>query len=481
MSVPARKLSEIIPVPATYDRVVQNLTLDNRTVQAGDVFLACQGQKQHGRQYLDAAIDAGAVAALIEAEHEGLEWFRDIPCILVPNLNQRAAELAASFYGFPASQLALLGVTGTNGKTSVSHFIAQCLPPPCGLLGTTGYGIYGQLDSGKHTTPDPVNLQRFFAQLQQASVKRVVMEVSSHALDQNRLAGLHFEIAIFTNLSRDHLDYHGDMQQYGLAKQRLFHWPDLAYAIINIDDDFGIKLLDKLPETVAPLSYSLTNNKADIYPQHIQAHHNGYQLQLCTPSGQGKLQTQLLGRFNLSNLLAALAALLCLKIPLSQALSALSEVQAAPGRMEAIPANKALLVIDYAHTPDALTQALQALRPHCTGTLYCIFGCGGERDVGKRPQMGKIAEDFADRSVITNDNPRYEDPDAIIQDILSGMTNTPTILPERTQAIRQTLLQSQKGDVILLAGKGHEDYQDIKGQRLPFSDRQQVLAYLKSG
>jgi UDP-N-acetylmuramoyl-L-alanyl-D-glutamate--2,6-diaminopimelate ligase len=482
-------LSSLVPIPPELDRHINNLQLDSRLITVGDVFIACPASNQdanyHGKNYIDKAIQAGAVAILIDAtEQQAIEFHHNIPCIPYPELNQQLGHIAAQFYANPSQQLNCIAVTGTNGKTSVSHFIAQLLsqqlPKPCGLLGTLGYGVYGQLQTGQHTTPDALRLQALLANLVSKDTSHLVMEVSSHALAQNRVQGMEFNTAIFTNLTRDHLDYHGTMENYAKAKQQLFNWPNLSNAIINLDDEFGKILLAKLANKVQNLTYSLTNPQADLFAT-ATACKQGYKLQIKTPWGTGQVLSPLLAKFNIANLLAALGACLLENMNLEQILTGIESLKPVTGRMEAIhrPATP-LIVIDYAHTPDALAQALQALRPHCQGELYCVFGCGGDRDKGKRPLMGKIAAQYADKLLITNDNPRHEKPNNIIADIVKGIDSAVNTIPDRATAIAKAMHLATPKDVVLIAGKGHETYQQIGDNFINFSDREQVLANLSS-
>ncbi len=481
------QLSELLPLPPEYDRTISGLTLDSRTVVPGEVFLALAGNHTHGEKYIDAALQKGAVAILKEAAVAQLEILRDdIPCISVPNLSQHIGEMAARFYGSTQCatpiKMNLIGVTGTNGKTSTTHFIAQILnsQAPCGLIGTLGYGIYQALQPGPHTTPDAIRLQALLAQLRAQNARWVVMEVSSHALAQGRVKGIQFDTAVLTNLSRDHLDYHQTMAAYSEAKKQLFFWPGLKTAVINQDDAFGQSLLTQLPATVTALTYSIQQPTADIYAKILHTNDQGYELQLETPWGTGQTQIPLLGQFNISNVLAALAVLLNLELPLSSLLKQFSSLQAVPGRMERFAQPPyPTVIIDYAHTPDALQQTLLALRKHCTGKLWCVFGCGGDRDRGKRPLMGEIAQRYAEVVILTDDNPRHEQSATIIEEIRQGCQQPPAaIIPDRKQAIYYAIQHANHSDIILVAGKGHENYQQIGNQRFPFSDRAVVRALL---
>ncbi len=428
------------------------------------------------------ALAQGAAAVLLEQDQENIELQQGVPCIGVPQLQQKLGALAARFYADPSRALQLIGVTGTNGKTSITHFLAQSLPQPAGLLGTLGYGVYGHLRTASHTTPDALRLQALLAELRDQGVQQVAMEVSSHALDQGRVADLAFKVAVLTNLSRDHLDYHGTLQAYAAAKAKLFHWEGLQTAVLNLDDAFGVRLLGE-QLTAKTITYSLKNPQADLFVQQLEKLvQGGYVAHLHTPQGAGVLHTSLPGLFNLSNLLATLGVLLSLDMSLARALAQLAQVQPVAGRMESFrQPGCPTVVVDYAHTPDALEQVLSALRPHCAGRLYCVFGCGGERDTGKRPLMGAIAEQLADLVIITNDNPRHEDPQHIVRDIVRGLRQPQQVrvMTDRAAAIAYSIAQAKAQDWVLIAGKGHEDYQQVGEQRLPFSDQQQVQAALQ--
>jgi UDP-N-acetylmuramoyl-L-alanyl-D-glutamate--2,6-diaminopimelate ligase len=382
----------------------------------------------------------------------------------------------------------IIGVTGTNGKTSVTHFIAHLLQSyaPCGLFGTLGYGIYGALQPGLHTTPDAIHLQALLAQLRTQKVSQAVMEVSSHGLVQGRVNGIRFETAVLTNLSRDHLDYHQTMRAYGDAKRRLFSMPDLKYAVINLDDAdaFGQSVLANLPKTVVPVSYSLQDKTADVYAQ-IRAYEiDGCQLDIYTRWGDGEqCRIPLFGQFNVSNVLAALSVLLNMGFPLSQVVSQLGTLRSVPGRMERFgQAHQPTVIVDYAHTPDALEKALLALREHLKGLgkMWCVFGCGGDRDRGKRRLMGEVAFRYADNVIVTDDNPRHESSQAIIDDILQGCPEPAAVIADREQAIGYALESAAVGDVVLIAGKGHEDFQQVGDQRFAFSDRALVASLFNS-
>jgi UDP-N-acetylmuramoyl-L-alanyl-D-glutamate--2,6-diaminopimelate ligase len=499
MNVGEILLSQLLTheLPMKFDRTVTGLTLDSRQVRPSNVFFALAGTQKHGEVYIESALQKGAIAVLKEAPFpsvdikadikkapiEGIEMLAgDIPCLSVPHLSQQVGRIAARFYGEPARHKQIIGVTGTNGKTSVTHAIAQLLQMnaiPCGLLGTLGYGIYGALQPGIHTTPDAIRLHALLAQLRE--VPFMAMEVSSHALVQGRVNGIPFDTAVLTNLSRDHLDYHKTMRAYGEAKGRLFCWPDLKTAVINIDDTFGQSVLANLPPNVTPLTYSLRDKAASVYA-HVHAYEvQGCQLEISSDWGEGKTYSPLFGQFNVSNVLAALTVLLNKGFPLSQLLEQLPSLRAVPGRMERFgQAEQSSVIIDYAHTPDALEKTLLALSAHCqVGDLWCVFGCGGDRDRGKRRLMGEVAQRYADKVIITDDNPRHETSQAIIDDILQGCHQPTAVIADREQAIHYALQKAAVTDIILIAGKGHEDYQEIGDQRFPFSDRAIVASTME--
>lgn len=487
-------LSELLttPIADQIDCPVNGLALDSRTVSAGDVFLALGGTQTHGERYIDSALQKGAVAVLKEAPVTRVEILADDkPCISLPNLSEQVGEIAARFYGHPSRQMHVIGVTGTNGKTTVTHAIAQLLSAHtrCGLIGTLGYGIYGQLQPASHTTPNAIRLQALFAQQLGQNVKHLVMEVSSHALAQGRVNGITFETALLTNLSRDHLDYHQTMTAYGDTKRRLFTMPDLKTAVINIDDTFGQSVLADLPTTVAPLTYSLHDKTANVYAEIDAYLTGGLQLQIHTDWGQGVGKLPWYGQFNVSNALATVTVLLNMGFPLPQLLKQLSTLRTIPGRMEQFgQANQPTVIVDYAHTPDALEKVLLELRQHFNAVsgkntqsvakLWCVFGCGGDRDSGKRQLMGEVAQRLADNVIITDDNPRHESSQAIINDILPGCPAPTAVISDRQQAIHYALQNAAVGDIVLIAGKGHEEYQQIGDQRLPFSDRNLVSSLL---
>jgi UDP-N-acetylmuramoyl-L-alanyl-D-glutamate--2,6-diaminopimelate ligase len=491
-------LDGMAKVDPAQDRAIGGLASDSRKLRAGDLFLALAGTTRHGQQYISDALQAGAAAVATAQPLESLDARRrNVPIVTIEHLEARVGVIADRFFGQPSKHLLTFGVTGTNGKTSVSFFIAQALTGdpdfgPCEVIGTVGYGPVEALAPASHTTPDPIALHGLLAEMRGRGAQAVALEASSHALDQHRIAGLAIDAAIFTNLSRDHLDYHGDMDAYGKAKRRLFALPGLKHAAINFDDDFGRYLLDRLPAGVEGAAYSLTHRQ---FHGHDRDHPivlgdyqprmgGGLTVGITSPWGQGVLESGLIGSFNAANLLAVLTTLLQVGMPFDRALNRLAGVRGAPGRLESFGGNdRPLAVVDYSHTPDALRNALQALRPLCRGQLLCVFGCGGNRDRGKRALMGAAAEALADRVILTNDNPRSEPPEAIVADILSGMAQRRRVVVDydRAAAIAFALSVASPGDIVLIAGKGHETYQEIGGERLPFSDREVVTDLIGSG
>ncbi len=463
---------------------IGGLSLDSSSIRPGDAFLACAGTRRHGLDYAAAAVEAGAVVVLYEPR-EGVseEFSQTVPHVAIERLREKAGHIAGRFYGEPSQRLSIAGITGTNGKTTTARLIAEAAETAglaCGMSGTLGFGRPGHLESADLTTPDAVVMQERLARLGQQGATHVAMEVSSHALDQHRVEGVVFHTAAFTNLSRDHLDYHGDMQSYLDAKRALFSWPGLRNAVINVDDPAGAALATDiasvLPVTAVGASDAVLGFDA-LRIRQLDTSANGLRVALTTPWGDAVIDSSLLGDFNATNLALALAVLTGWGLEVDEGAAALAGVQAVRGRMEAFGGGAApLVVVDYAHTPDALDNALRALRKHCDRDLWVVFGCGGERDRGKRPQMGEIAARLADRVVITDDNPRGEDPLAIIEDIREGVNGGDHIesLPGRRDAIAYAIGEARPGDVVLVAGKGHEDYQLVGNRRLSLSDREEA-------
>lgn len=466
---------------------ITGLALDSRLVVAGNLFIAVKGTQTDGAQYIAQAVENGAVAVLAE---QGVDVPScAVPVIAVPQLSEYASDIAGVFYGRPSHQVPVTAITGTNGKTTCSQLLAQLfelLDEPSGFIGTLGYGLtssgigHKATDTGL-TTPDAISVQRILAELKESGAKRIAMEVSSHSLVQRRVAGLQVDTAVFTNLTRDHLDYHGDINSYAAAKARLFAMAGLKSAVINLDDNVGRLILANLDPLVNGISYSVENHSADIYCDRISIGSSGIDAEVVTPWGRGRLQSSLLGKFNLDNLLAVIGAAGVQGFTLEKVLTAANGLTAVDGRMELVDAKaKPAVVIDYAHTPDALEKALQALRRHCRGNLWVVFGCGGDRDIGKRAEMGKVADHRADKIIVTSDNPRSESPEKIIDQVLLGITRDVSAVVDRRDAIRTAIADAQPEDVILLAGKGHEDYQILGADRLPFSDRAEARLALRN-
>lgn len=472
-------LKNYLSLELKFDPEITGLALDSRLVKPGYLFFACAGLHQDAKTYIPAAIAQGAVAIVTDGDIAQVVSQDNIPLITLPQLNQYIGHIAARFYGDPSQALSVIGITGTNGKTSTSHFIAEGLQKAgksCGIIGTLGNGMPGHLKAGLFTTPQPIELQAALADCLVAGVSAVAMEVSSHALAQDRVQGVEFTAAVFTNLTRDHLDYHGSMAAYAAAKERLFTEYHPRFKIINRDDAFGVDLCARLSGEI--FTYGLDKPPADLKGSHILAEEvqltgHGISATIKTPWGVGFLQSPLLGRFNLSNLLAALTTLCVLEVPFKEALDILHTQTTVPGRMQVFGgAHTAKIVVDYAHTPDALEKALCALREHCEGVLWCVFGCGGDRDKGKRPLMAQIAEQYSDHIIVTDDNPRHEDPLVIVNDIKAGFKEVEKIIVEhdRAAAIKFAVSHAKPQDIVLVAGKGHEGYQQIGEVRRPFSD-----------
>jgi UDP-N-acetylmuramoyl-L-alanyl-D-glutamate--2,6-diaminopimelate ligase len=458
------------------------LCADSRAVAPGDVFVACPGARADGRRFIADAVARGAAAVLWERQ-----GMAAAPAIAVPNLGVDGLQalsgwLAHLVYGRPSEKLWTVGVTGTNGKTSVSQWIAKAfelLGRRCAVVGTLGCGFPGSLAESLNTTPDALTLHRLFAGYLAQGAQAAALEVSSIGLHQGRVNGVHFDVAVFTNLTRDHLEYHGSMQAYGAAKELLFEAPGLKTAVLNLDDAHGCKIArDLAGRGVQVTGYSQRGEAAHgadilLAAEDVAVTPRGLHFKVVTPHGSAEIHAALAGEFNVSNLLAVLGTLLASDVPLEQAAAVLSELTPPPGRMQVLGGTGApLAVIDYAHTPDALEKALAALRDTAAarhGHLVCVFGCGGNRDPGKRPLMGEAAARRADAVILTSDNPRDEDPQTILAEIAHGAPGA-RVIEDRAAAIRTALAEADARDVVLIAGKGHETYQEIAGRRLPFSD-----------
>lgn len=462
------------PLGADAERVVSGIKLDSRQVQAGDIFVALQGMHQHGLDHAADVIQRGAIVILSDRPATPS---LAIPVYVLPELRSALGTILSRWHPMDADALCLIGVTGTNGKTSTVQLLAEALTQSglcAGSIGTLGSGLHGALIAGERTTPDVIATHAAIAQMRSAGATHIAMEVSSHALDQQRVAGLSFRVAAFTNLTHDHLDYHGSMDAYGAAKARLFDWPGLSAAVINIDDAMGAQLQHQ-SHAARIITVSVhADTQADIHAESIRIDASGIGFELCHGVDRFVIQSALLGRFNVANLLLVAGVLLALDWPMQQIATQLNTLQPVAGRMNRLGGTQqqALIIIDYAHTPDALEKALQTAREHTRGNLICVFGCGGERDREKRPLMAAIAERLADIVIVTDDNPRAENGDAIVAEIVHGFTQ-----PERAQvtrdrraAIRHAIALARPADTVLIAGKGHEPYQEIAGVRHSFDD-----------
>ena len=479
-------------VPREANVIVTGIQMDSRLLRKGDLFIACFGHNHDARNFINEAIELGVAAVLAESGGiwQGIKIVGDIAVIAIDNLSAKTSEIAARFYSHPSSKLTVIGITGTNGKTSCSQFIAQVLTGMgnrCGVIGTLGYGICGQMRETQLTTPDAVFTQMALAEMVRDGIDPVVMEVSSVGLHQKRVQAVQFDIAIFTNLTRDHLDYHVSMDAYGESKKKLFSFKSLKSTIVNLDDSYSLSIINSIAKEVEVFTYSINNSIATVHAEELTLTRSGFEARINTPIGSGKLSGKLFGYFNFSNLLAVITVLIDYlsrrgEVNIEKLCAQISMLKPVNGRMEIIGGTEDITaVVDYAHTPDGLRSALVGLRDHFEGNIWCVFGCGGNRDKGKRPMMGEIAEKFADKLVIADDNPRNEEGDEIVQHILSGINNRSkvTILRDRAEAISFAIKNAKTGDVVLVAGKGHETYQDIGGNKLIFSDASQVRLALQ--
>jgi len=496
--------------------VITGMSSDSRALIPGDLFIALKGSELDGAAFVPEAIKRGAVAVLLETDKQNLgnatkKVKAAIPIIGVENLSQNVSIIASRFYGDPSARLGVAGVTGTNGKTTCCQLYADLLSQlkanssepvtsnSCGYIGTLGHGFVDNTEADSRnglekssaidkiplTTPDAITMQKLLGEFERNGCRDVAIEVSSHSLVQNRISAVKIDTAIFTNLSRDHLDYHGDLDSYAAAKASLFKMPGLKHAVINVDDNIGKTILADLDPSIRSISFSLENITADIHCQSIHLRPDGLDAVIQTPWGKGKIKSPLLGKFNLSNLLAVIAAVALHEGDLGhqkfqQILTLVPKLKAVVGRMELVSDGAdCAVIIDYAHTPDALEEALQALRLHCEGSLWVVFGCGGDRDTGKRSEMGAVAIKYADQVIVTSDNPRTESPEKIISQIVQGAKGQCAIESDRRAAINKAVLGAKAGDVILIAGKGHENYQISGVDRLAFSDQTEARVALR--
>ena len=489
MSMPAEHLSmttnlaELLAGLADAPAIpIRRIASDSRRIGEGDLFLACAGQTSHGLDYLDEARGAGAAAVAYETPANDVTIADSgIPLIAIDELSRYVGDIANRFYGNPSKSVRVIGVTGTNGKTTVAWLIAQCLERlglRCGYIGTLGSGI-GEIDVTETlTTPAGVELHGLLAEFRDRGAQYAALEVSSHALAQRRIAGMSFDSVLFTNLTRDHLDYHGNMRVYADAKARLFAEYPAVHRIINLDTEFGAELAARCDEGVVTVSTNMNrvaNDGPFLFVSSVVANATGSQIRIRSSWGNAEFLLPLVGDFNIANAVIALALLLTQGIDIEDACAVLTAVSAPPGRMQLVPARASspAVYVDYAHTPAGLESALNALRRHCRdGQLWCVFGCGGDRDPGKRPLMGRVTERLADRVIVTSDNPRGESSNAIIDDIVAGFSKPEraTIIVDRGAAIAWTIAEARPSDVILIAGKGHETYQLVGNERRDFSD-----------
>jgi UDP-N-acetylmuramoyl-L-alanyl-D-glutamate--2,6-diaminopimelate ligase len=486
-------LDGIATLPNIESRGVLDLTLDSREARTGSLFFALPGRTVHGLKFAADAAARGASVILFEpcAEFAPPKLPAGVFAAAIPGLKGLVGRIADRFFNWPSSQLRITGITGTNGKTTCAYLLAQCLERlgfQAAYMGTIGWGRIAALEPPILTTPDVVTLHRELAALRAAGVREVAMEVSSQALDQQRIAGVRFHAAAFTNLTRDHLDYHETMAAYGAAKTRLFEAADLQHIVVNMGDDFGRELARKLKSSVPLTAVWIGGGdfawlaRHALHATEVTLDLHGISMQLDGTFGKARVAARLLGRFNAENCLVVIGCLLSLGASLPEAARVMGECVAPPGRMEVIePAarDKPVAVVDYAHTPDALAKALGALRQHCKGALWCVFGCGGDRDPGKRESMGAIADELADQIIVTDDNPRSENPQAITRAITGGIkSRAARVIHDRGEAIATALKEARAGDIVLIAGKGHEDYQIYGDTRRSFSDRREAQRYL---
>lgn len=484
-----RELLGLSAKQCPFDLPVAGITTDSRKVQPGYLFLACRGSEAHGLVYLDQALERGAAAVAWEPGERYPQLETRVPSVAVANLGRQVGEIAARFYAQPSRELFVMGVTGTDGKTSCVHLAAQAaahLGRRCGMLGTIGFGYLGELDPASHTTPDPVAMQCWMRRMVDSGADSLAMEVSSHALDQGRINGVALDVAIYTNLSRDHLDYHGDLRNYARAKRRLLELEGLKAVLVNVDDDQGRAWAKEFAVSRPVISYGIdqpAGGERFLRATELRRSPDGLAFTLVTESQRIDFACGLVGRFNVYNLLAVAGAWCAAGLPLDEVAAALARVTTVPGRLEAFrAAGQPLVIVDYAHTPAALIQALAAVAEHLPegGKIITVMGCGGNRDAGKRPQMVAAAAARSALLVLTDDNPRYESPQEIMADMLEGLPANQdyVVIHDRATAIDHAIRRAGPQDLVLVAGKGHEDYQQIGAERRPFSDRRFVAQCL---
>lgn len=476
---------------------VKGLALDSRKVEPGFIFVALEGQFDHGLAYAEAAIARGAVAVLCDSKFDQYcqqilsKLMTRVICIPVNGLQNKLGEFVNKFYAEPSRELYVTGVTGTDGKTSVSHFIAQAMNHDGDLsavIGTLGNGLISNMEESTHTTPDVISLHEMMAEYLQAGITSVAMEVSSHGLDQQRVSGIDFDVAVLTNLTRDHLDYHGDLNAYKQAKKKLFVETRSHSLVLNADDEFGLELYSELKAEKKIWLYGFNESlvkQSDLYAyaSNVEYSNDGMSFMLNTSHGTAEVKVQLFGKFNISNVLACVCVLLQRGVNFNHVIKRIEKIHTVAGRMQLISqTGKATVVVDYAHTPEALSQALKSMKSHARGKIICVFGCGGDRDSGKRPLMAQAAEKLSDLVILTNDNPRNESPENIIDDIKQGISNELQLIVEmdRRKAIKQAVKLAGEKDIVLIAGKGHEQYQIIANEKIPFSDVEVAIECLEA-
>lgn len=466
---------------------ITGLALDSRTVMFGNVFIALAGAKQHGLMHMEQAIKKGACGVIFDpagSDTRFAEQINNVSLVAVEDLGLKLGEIAARFYNYPSRSMDIIGITGTNGKTSCSQFLSQLLDD-CGVIGTLGWGAGGKLHNTLNTTPDALAIQKILAELLKNKKTTVAMEVSSHGLEQGRVNGIEFKGAVFTNISRDHLDYHRSMEAYVQAKLTLLEKPGLAFAVVNLDDTYSQQIIAAVPESVVIWGISVKGKTSgageSVSAANILHKIDGIEFDIRWREDTQRVKVPLYGDFNSENALTVLTVMLAMGISFQEAATKLTHIKPVTGRMERLyEEQEPLIFIDYAHTPDALDKVLSGLRKHSNEALWVVFGCGGNRDTGKRAQMGKIAEHWADHVIVTDDNPRFENGLDIVNDILTGCSSDKVeVIQNREQAIQKVISRAAENDCIVIAGKGHEQYQEINGVQLPFSDKQVVLEALK--
>ena len=477
-------VEDLVQIKDIDDVEVTGIANHSEKVQRGDLYMALEGKHEHGLNFLSDVIARGAKAVVWDGGENSL-YPSTVPMIRIPNLRENMGLIASRFYDCPSDAMEVIAVTGTDGKSSVSHYIAECLSvagKPCGLIGTLGYGCFGDLRTSTHTTPDALITHKIINELKQRDIDKVVVEASSHGLAQGRLNGLTVDTAVFTNLGHDHLDYHGSLTEYMLAKRKLFEYDSLKTAVINADDEYAETMINACHKKVTVLSYSKQSSMTAAYLIKAENREQGLALRVSLLGKVIDIETRVYGNFNIYNLLATLLVLINHGFQLDDAVERLSETHPLDGRMQCFGGgNLPKVFLDYAHTPQALKQVLVSCRDYATADLICVFGCGGERDASKRPLMGAIAQRYADRVVLCDDNPRAEDPERICNDILKGMTKPRAhcVIHDRARAISKAIKEASPGDVVLVAGKGHERYQIIKGVKKPFNDADFILKALE--